>query len=136
MSHKPCQICSKHLAHRGLKTCALTPLFFLRNFAHGNICIHIFGCKVTIVISFHCSVHNLRSYFSCKSTIFLWNQQENPRKFCRLRFIWYFCSGIINVHIDRYSSENHRNHRDRYHWFATNNEPTYLSVCHEVHIYI
>ena len=81
MSHKPCQICSKHLAHRGLKTCALTPLFFLRNFAHGNICSHIFGCKVTIVISFHCSVHNSRSYFSCKSTnkycILQINSQEN-----------------------------------------------------------
>ena len=30
------------------------------------------------------------SYFSCKSTTFSGNLQENQRKFCRLRFIWYF----------------------------------------------
>ena len=43
-----------------------------------------------IIISFHSFHPNLFSYFSCKSNIFLRNQQINPRKFCRLRFICYF----------------------------------------------
>ena len=34
-----------------------------------------------IVISFECSIHNSRSYFSCKSTTFPGNQQINPQKF-------------------------------------------------------
>ena len=29
-------------------------------------------------------------YFCCKNTTFIWNQQINPRNFCRLRFICYF----------------------------------------------
>ena len=47
-----------------------------------------------IIISFHSFHPNRFSYFSCKSNIFLRNQQIKPRKFCRLRFICYFCSGI------------------------------------------
>ena len=55
-----------------------------------------------IIISFHSFHPNRFSYFSCKSNIFLRNQQIKPRKFCRLRFICYFCSGIkITVHEKR-----------------------------------
>ena len=53
-----------------------------------------------IIISFHSFHPNRFSYFSCKSNIFLRNQQINQRKFCRLKFIYYFCSGIIKIIID------------------------------------
>ena len=53
-----------------------------------------------IIISFHSFHPNLFSYFSCKSNIFLRNQQINSRKFCRLKFIYYFCSGIFKIIID------------------------------------
>ena len=48
-----------------------------------------------IIISFHSFHPNRFSYFSCKSNIFLRNQQIKPRKFCRLKFIYYFCREII-----------------------------------------
>ena len=48
-----------------------------------------------ITISFQSFNPNRFSYFSCKSNIFLRNQQINPQKFCWLRIICYFCSGIM-----------------------------------------
>ena len=35
-----------------------------------------------------------KTYFCCKKITFIWNQQINPRNFCRLRFICYFIANF------------------------------------------
>ena len=87
-------------AHKPIRAMAIThspciPLQILQGGGSKSLSIkHIAFRSHIIIISFHSFHPNRFSYFSCKSNIFLRNQQINPQKFCRLRFICYFCRGI------------------------------------------
>ena len=93
-------------AHKPIRAMAIThsrviPLQILfRHWGGGKTLSikHIAFRSHIIIISFHSFHPNRFSYFSCKSNIFLRNQQINPQKFCRLRLMSYFCRGIIKEH--------------------------------------